>query len=345
MSKKCTERVHCLTESQRVHCISSKQDFSAFVCLECNKTLVGCKKCAKRGVKKWYHRDKVYHAKLCKPNLEIKVASKPKNQVKNKLCPRLRSSDEPKPLTLAHVQTVRTQMKAYNRPTVIHSFLKGCDASIGFISNRNNLEVTVSAIPDKFSTKKIMENIGKDEWKVINAALHSNGLKPKGGNSFHTWVTGNDWSWTLAHSDRESVLCLLLYGYKIFYLGPKEEEEYSKGWVDLGGNIWTVDTSSYGSHTWNVNERGNAASDDKKTAKTAGSHMLNSKKEQSNLARLYEDAGFKKCPLAPGDAVYLPSRFCHAVHTAPNSVLLSISVEVSNKFTDEKIGVDNSYND
>ena len=160
----------------------------------------------------------VYHAKLCyslndsKAKSEPKVASKPKNHVNNKLCLCLRSSDKPKPLTLGHVQTVRTRLKAYNRPAVILSFLKGCDASSGFISNWNNLDVTVSNIPDKFSSKKIMDNIGKDEWKVINAALHLNGLKPKGGSSLHTWITGNNWSWTLAHSDRENVLCLLLNG-------------------------------------------------------------------------------------------------------------------------------------
>ncbi len=174
---------------------------------------------------------------------------------------------------------------------MIFSFLKGCDASRGI--------TTKNFTPEKISSANMIKYMKKKDWNKINEVLKLNGLKPKGGASIDPWITYEEWNWTHAHSEHVDVHCVLLKGYKKIYLGPNDDGDSGKGRIDACGNVWTISRQNVGSRMWNVNNK------------------------RTNLAKLYESAGFKvfivsrRCSLYPAQILPCSShtpKYGDAIH-------------------------------
>lgn len=200
----------------------------------------------------------------------------------------------------------------YNQEFLVHTHLGN---ESGGKDLKWSYSTTEESNPMKLTERRFEEVIdGNVSGELIQniSNLKEVGIIPNRYTPYHLWVNpkGKSCQWTTLHSDPNSIMFVQLRGHKMIYVGSNPPDGKDQ-FVDALERIWSkVPNDSSRSEMWQLD---NGADCDESVI--------------GEIDEIIHSKCFQRFHLGPGEALLLPKRYLHAVHTPADSVMVSITLK------------------
>ena len=332
---KCTGRMHIFSDDQRAEFAKSEDQWILSKCPSCEKSLWICTRCAgethdKGGKVKYRYKQYMFQDRKGHDNSEsYHTGFERANQFT-----RLRKSGRNTETSLLRISVPRVTSKSVSTPfsgsegaQVFPQFIPGISMSMP-IDASNLIETYFNrgnnpGTSDDTYAEEGPNPLRLDQGEFVNAINgHGNDILEKIKclaehgivtaadklKPYHLFVTRKHSTiqWVAPHTDLHPVLLIVLRGAKCVYVGANPEATGQRNsFLDLANHEWTKQRTE--------------------SSHTVSWHPVN--KAMVSPTDVQEAQCFKRHPLCPGDALFIPKRFLHAVETLPDTVMMSITIQ------------------